>query len=68
MVCESFGKTYLVGVDHEEVASVIANDLSGNAQSLLVLGDTGSNLELEVLVAGVESLLQQTLHLVLAVT
>ena len=58
----------LVGIDHEEVALVVADDLSGDAQSLLVFGDAGSDLELEVFVTGVEGLLQQALHLVLAIT
>lgn len=58
----------LVGIDHEEVALVVTNDLSGDAQSLLVFGDAGSDLELEVFVTGVEGLLQQALHLVLAIT
>lgn len=58
----------LVGINHEEVALVVTNDLSGDAESLLVFGDAGSDLELEVFVASVEGLLQQTLHLVLAVT
>jgi hypothetical protein len=57
----------LVGIDHEEVALVVTDDLSGDAQSLLVFGDAGSDLELEVFVTGVEGLLQQALHLVFAV-
>jgi hypothetical protein len=47
----------LVGINHEEVALVITNDLSGDAESLLVFGDAGSDLELEVFVTGIEGLL-----------
>lgn len=57
----------LVGVHHELVALVVADDVAGNGQAVLVLLEVAADLDLEVLVAVAQGLGQEGLHLVLAV-
>lgn len=58
---------HLVRIDHEDVALVEADNLPCDAQTVLVLRNIAADLELEVAVALAEGLLEQRLHLVLAV-
>lgn len=58
---------HLVGVDHEHVAAVEADDVARDGQPVLVLLEVAADLDLEVLVALGQGLGQERLHLVLAV-
>ena len=58
----------LVGICHENIALVITNDLTSNTQTLAVALNVTTDLDLEVSVSSVESLLKQTLHLILPVS
>lgn len=57
----------LIRIDHEHIALVVANNLSCNGQAVLILRYIGANLELEVAVPLAQRLLQQALHLILAI-
>lgn len=58
---------HLVRIDHEDIALVETDDLTSDAQTVLVLCDVAADLELEMAVALAEGLLEERLHLVLAV-
>ena len=58
----------LVGIRHEDIALVVTNNLTSNAQSMTITRDITTNLDLEVSVSSIKSLLQQALHLVLTIT
>jgi hypothetical protein len=58
---------HLVRIDHEHIALVVANHVSRDGQPVLVLRYIAPHLELEVSVSLTQRLLQQPLHLVLAV-
>jgi hypothetical protein len=59
---------HLVGVDHEDVTLVEAEDLSCNSQASLVLLDVSANLDLEVSVSLGKCVSQQLLHLLLSIS
>jgi hypothetical protein len=57
----------LICVDHEDIAFVETDDLTGDAQALLILGNVAADLELEVPVAFGERFFEKTAHLVFTV-
>lgn len=59
---------YLVSIHHQDVALVIPNGLTGNGQSLFVILQVSSDLQLEVLVPLSNALAQKSPQLVLAVS
>lgn len=61
-------ESYLVGIHHQDVTPVVTDGLPSDSQSATVLLHVGADLELEVLVALSDTLLQQRTQLILAVT
>lgn len=59
---------YLVGINHKDVALVIANGFTSNSQSPPVFLDVSANLQLEVLVSLLDALLEEGLQLFLTVS
>jgi hypothetical protein len=57
----------LVRIDHEHIALVETDNLSCDAEALLILRNVASDLELEVLVSLRQRLLEEATHLVLAI-
>jgi hypothetical protein len=59
---------YLVGIHHQNVTLIIPNSVTGNLQAALIILKTTTNLQLEVLISLLNTLIKQLLQLLLTVS